>query len=219
MLPAHSRVLYLHGFASGPASRKATFFAAKLRALGFRVDVPDLSEGDFQSLTLTRQLAVIEALTGSEPVLLIGSSMGAYLAALFAANHPSVLKLVLLAPAFGIYSRWTEQLGPERLASWQAHGTISVFHYAAGHELPIGFELIQDASRYPPFPDFTQPALILHGLQDSVAPVQFSLEFASQRSNVKLITFESGHELTDVMDEIWAETQTFLLDSEGLLRC
>jgi uncharacterized protein len=56
MLSYHLRVLYLHGFASGPGSRKAGFFAAKLRELAFSVEVPDLAEGRFEHLTISRQL-------------------------------------------------------------------------------------------------------------------------------------------------------------------
>ena len=40
-------VLYLHGFASGPDSAKGRFFRDRFEARGVRVDLPDLTEGDF----------------------------------------------------------------------------------------------------------------------------------------------------------------------------
>ncbi len=45
------RILYLHGFASGPFSTKARYFRDLLERAGARVDVPDLAAGDFENLT------------------------------------------------------------------------------------------------------------------------------------------------------------------------
>src|ERR1700691_4599065 len=99
-----SRFVYLHGLASSPHSRKARFFEDRFRELGIGLEIPDLAEGNFRNLTLTAQLNVIarvsHGVSRDEPVALIGSSMGGYLAALYAARHSGdVEKLVLLAPA------------------------------------------------------------------------------------------------------------------------
>ncbi|MBV9404994.1 MAG: hypothetical protein JO211_06600, partial [Acidobacteriaceae bacterium] len=56
MTLADLRVFYLHGFGSGPGSQKAQFFSEKLQRLGIRIEIPDLNEGDFPHLTVTRQL-------------------------------------------------------------------------------------------------------------------------------------------------------------------
>src|SRR6185437_13922113 len=110
------RFVYLHGFASGPASRKASFFRERLAGHGIALEIPDLAEGNFRGLTLTAQLQAIQRL-GQGPLVLIGSSLGGYLAALYAAVHPGqVERMVLLAPAFNFYELWTETLGPENLA-------------------------------------------------------------------------------------------------------
>jgi hypothetical protein len=219
MLPAHLRVLYLHGFASGPASRKAQFFAQRLAASGVSLEIPDLSENNFERLTVTRQLNVIEHITSSEPVVLIGSSLGGYLAALYAARHPEVDRLILLAPAFDFYRLWIDELGPERFDGWREQGTLLVFHYAQQCEAPIGFQLMEDARSYEPFPNFQQPALIFHGTRDPVVPVQYSAAFTAAHSNARLIQLESGHELTDVLDIIWENVKVFLLDTGSGLKC
>src|SRR5712691_11493090 len=99
------RFLYLHGFASGPGSQKAAFFRRKFLARGVELRIPDLSDGDFEGLTLTRQLAVIDREAASGSVSLIGSSLGGYLAALYAARHAAVHKVVAMAPAFGFARR------------------------------------------------------------------------------------------------------------------
>src|SRR5438552_4006282 len=113
------RLLYLHGFASSPASKKAQFFAERLAAEGMSLEIPQLDEGNFFRLTVSSQLAVIERATRGEPVALMGSSMGGYLAALYAARHPETVKLVLMAPAFGFPRRWPLSLGTEKMREWE----------------------------------------------------------------------------------------------------
>lgn len=219
MLPAQLRVLYLHGFASSPGSRKARFFAARLGALGVPVEIPDLAGGQFERLTITGQLKLIENATQGQPVIIIGSSLGGYLGALYAAAHSEVDRLVLLAPAFCFHQLWIDELGPERLRVWRENTTIPVFHYGEQRDVCIRYELIEDAARYPAFPDFRQPALIFHGTQDPVVPIQYSSRFAQEHQNVRLVKLESGHELTDVMDEIWLKAQRFLLHSRPQIEC
>ena len=94
------RILYLHGFASGPTSQKARFFRDRFAEKGITLEIPELDGGDFEHLTIGRQLLIIENLAAGGPVSLIGSSMGGYLAALYASLHPETLKLVMMAPAF-----------------------------------------------------------------------------------------------------------------------
>jgi hypothetical protein len=54
--------------------------------------------------------------------------------------------------------------------------------------------------------------MIFHGTQDSVVPVSLSQKYASGTNNVSLKLLNSGHELTDVLDEIWNDAKPFLLD-------
>lgn len=215
MLPTHLRVLYLHGFASSPASRKAQFFAEKLRSLGLQVDIPDLAEGDFQRLTITRQLKLLERLLAREPAILIGSSLGGYLASLYASSHPEIDRLVLLAPAFDFCRLWLQDLGPQRIDLWRTNGTMPVFHYGAGREALLDFGFLEDASTFDGFPSFLQPALVFHGKRDPVVPVQHSERFAETHPRVRLVRLDSGHELTEVLDAMWLEAQAFLLDGSA----
>jgi len=216
-----SRVIYLHGFASGPQSRKATVLGDRLRSAGFDVDVPSLDEGDFSHLTISRQLRFLESLVAGNPVTLIGSSLGAYLAALFAARHKhkEVTRLILLAPAFDFFRLWQSELGPEGVSDWRQTGVIRVFHYGVGRELPLHFDFLQDAGQFESFPAFTQPALIFHGDRDPVVPIDLSRRFVANHSNARLITLSSGHELTDVLDPIWQHSKDFLEMTPWQNRC
>lgn len=205
------RILYLHGFASGPTSRKAQFFREKLAAHDIPLETPDLADGDFRNLTMTGQLNVIDRAVEGDPVFLIGSSMGGYLAALYAARHREVHSLILLAPAFDFHERWTATIAAEDLAKWKRDGEVSVFHYAAGRQVPIGYQLVEDSERYEAFPAFTQPCLDFHGIEDPVVPVEYSERFAKDRPNVELIKLQSGHELSDVLGNIWEKAEQFVL--------
>lgn len=206
------RFIYLHGFASSPSSRKAEFFAEKLRNEGAIVDIPELEAEGFANLTVSGQLRVVEKTAKGEPVRLIGSSMGGYLAALYASQHPEVKRLLLLAPAFGFAERWGRRLGEAKMAEWKAKGSIPMMHYATNSMQNVGYGLIEDGLRYAAEPAFQGEALIFHGTQDDVVPLTFSEDYISGRTNVCLIPLDSGHELTDVMDLIWNESRRFLLE-------
>jgi uncharacterized protein len=207
-----SRIVYFHGFASGPSSRKAQFFRDQFARKGISLEIPNLDEGDFENLTISGQLGVIDRLAAGEPITLMGSSMGGYLAALYAARHPEVDRLVLLAPAFRFAERWQLSLGEEAMAIWRRTGKLPVFHYSAGQTRFLGTRIIDDAFGFEAMPDFRQPALILHGEQDPVVPAAYSQEFTATHPNARLLTYQAGHELVEVLDSLWAETWKFLAD-------
>ncbi len=205
------KFLYLHGFASSPASRKAVFFQSQLREHGISLEIPALDQGDFEHLTISGQLKVAESYLDGGPAVLIGSSMGGYLASLLAARHAAVQRLVLLAPAFGFAPRWREMTGEARFTAWQDTGWLEVFNYASKSMSRVHYGLYEDALQYAGYPDFSQPAMIFHGLNDTVVPVDLSRTFAASHANAQLVEMDSDHELTDVLDAIGAQAVPFLL--------
>jgi pimeloyl-ACP methyl ester carboxylesterase len=205
------RFLYLHGFASGVDSGKARFLRGRFAELGLNLEVPDLAQGDFENLTISGQLRVIDRHLNSDSACLIGSSLGGYLTALYASSHPEIERVVLLAPAFGFARRWPDKLGTAATAQWERTGYMDVFHYGENAQRRISWKIIQDGRNYPDEPSFSQPALIFHGIRDDVVPSEFSRSFAANRPNVTLRLLDSDHQLTDSVDLIWAETKQFLL--------
>jgi len=206
------RYIYLHGFASGPGSHKACLFRERLAEHGIEVAVPDLAQGDFEHLTITSQLGVIERLAGGAPAVLIGSSMGGYLAALYAARHSEVTRAVLMAPAFSFARRFSEAIGVDT-ADWQRTGVLDIYHYGERRNLLLSYDLIEDGMRYEDYPETTQPILILHGRRDAVVPVRLSEEFAARRPHVTIEVLDSDHEMLDVRDALWQKAAAFLLVS------
>jgi len=76
-------LIYLHGFASSPASSKAQYLAARASTAGFTLHCPGLNEPDFSTLTVSRMIAQVERVMAAldpGPVALIGSSLGAFVA-------------------------------------------------------------------------------------------------------------------------------------------
>jgi pimeloyl-ACP methyl ester carboxylesterase len=207
-----TRIVYLHGFASGPRSSKARYFRTLLEGAGASVEIPDLADGDFEHLTITGQLAVIDRAVAGGPVALVGSSLGGYLAALYAARHPNVERLVLLAPAFGFAQRWPERLGPAEMADWRSIGTIDVFHYADKCRRKLGYQLLTDGQRFETYPDFAQPALIFHGTHDDTVPVRYSEEFAANHSIATLEILDAGHDLLNVLNYMAPKILRFLAE-------
>lgn len=216
-----SQFIYLHGFASSPRSTKAVFFRERLARLGQVVIVPDLEEGDFQGLTITRQLGVVrrEIARLHGDLVLIGSSMGGYLAALAASEEPRIRQLVLMAPAIDMKARWTVRYGPEQLARWKATGAAPTFHHAYGEERLIGYGLYEDLGRYDPAPPVRIPALTFMGRQDeTVAPAAVE-RWAGQNPSVRLRWLDAGHDLIDSLETIWIESAAFLgLDGSSALK-
>jgi hypothetical protein len=204
------RFVYFHGFASGPQSRKARNFRERFEERGIELEIPLLDEGDFEHLTVSGQLRLAAKCLAGAPCRLIGSSMGGYLAALYAASHPEVERLVLLAPAFGFASRWREMQGPEVISHWRDTGWLEVFHYGDKKQRRVHYGLLEDAANFPGFPDFRQDALIFHGVNDAVVPVELSREFVASHPNAVLREMDSDHELLDVLDVIMGEAVPFL---------
>ena len=225
------RVVYLHGFASSPQSSKAQFFGQKFRQAGIRFEAPELDQGKFEELTISGQLTVVEKTLlektvientvignpvsprgqGTGETVLMGSSLGGYLAALFAATHPTAVeRLILMAPAFNFLERWKTRLSPQELALWKTQGWAPIYHYGTKTERRLGYQFLEDGSKYPPVPDFHQRALILHGTEDQVVPPQESRNYVREHAQARLALFNSGHELTGVMDDLWREVAAFL---------
>jgi pimeloyl-ACP methyl ester carboxylesterase len=203
-------LVYLHGFASGPSSTKAQLVRARLAALGRELLIPDLAP-DFTHQTITSQLAIAEDLLSEEPAILMGSSLGGYLAALVAARHPErVRALVLLAPAFGFVPRWEAQLGAEVMAHWRRHGVMPVMHYGREREELLSIALLDDARQYPDEPDPAAPALVVAGRFDDAVPLASVEAFAARRPQRELVIYDAGHQLTEVLEPLWERIHAFL---------
>src|SRR4030095_1948456 len=213
-MAAVRHVIYLHGFASSPASSKAQRFARELAARGVGYSCPDLNEPSFETLTITRMLdqtrAVVER--AEAPVALVGSSLGAFVAVHAAKwdRTGKIDRLVLLAPALDFGGNRLRQLGEYGIEEWRRRGKLEVFHYAFNEPRDVGFALYEDAARYDAITlQLRQPALVFQGRQDASVDPRMVEEWAKRRPNVTLRLMNDDHQLTASIEEIWAESAEF----------
>jgi pimeloyl-ACP methyl ester carboxylesterase len=209
------RFIWLHGFSSGPKSSKAAFMRERLAERGVPLEVPDLNQPSFRDLTITRMLRQIDDLAGREPVVLFGSSLGGYTAAIWSATRPGrAASLVLLAPAFDLAPRWERRMGPGEVARWRERGVMEVEHYAWGRKEPLAIGYLDDAARYPAFPLPDAPTLVLQGKRDDVVAPELAPEFArrmrERSGSVRLVELDDGHELNADLPRLWREIETHL---------
>lgn len=203
--------IYLHGWLSGPLSNKARFFKKLFADKGLTLNVPDLNQGDFFNLTLSRQIRQVVSILPDNPVTIIGSSFGALTALHVAENQTRVERLVLMAPAFNFSeSALSNVLAGSQLDQWRKQGQLNLEHYAYFKEVPLSYNFVEDLRRY----DDAQlkrciPALILHGLNDETIPVQASRDFAAARPWINLVEMDSDHGMASVQDQLWEEIKKF----------
>jgi pimeloyl-ACP methyl ester carboxylesterase len=165
---------------------------------------------------MTAQLGVVDrVIRAHRPSMVIGSSLGGYLAALYGARHPDLAPVVvMLAPAFDFVRQWTRKLGPEALRKWRQTGKLSVYHHGQQRMENLGYEFYTDAIRYEAWPKLRQPALIFHGQYDDVVYPSSSVQYVWSNMSAEMELVESGHELTDVLDEIWPKMLQFYRRAE-----
>ena len=204
--------IYLHGFASSPQSSKARYLRDRFAERKIDLEVLDLNQGDFSSLTLTRQIKqTVAAIGDRSSVTLIGSSFGGLTSAWVARQDDRVNSLILLAPAFGFPHSWYSRLRSGQLEKWRESGYLSVYHYGEEKEIPLHYQFLKDAENYP-LSELKRslPTLIIHGIRDDVVPIEVSRDYAQRHSSVKLVELDSDHGLNDVRATIWQETKNFL---------
>jgi uncharacterized protein len=204
--------IYLHGFASGPGSTKARYIRSEFAKIGMELQVPDLNQDDFTHLTVARQIAQVVDLFPKDgsPVTLIGSSLGGWVSTIIAQDYHQVDRLILLAPAFDFLNHWLPKIGDRQLTSWENTYYLPIYHHALKDLSPLHYNFVVDARRYPLAQiDRVLPTVIIHGINDDVIPIAASRNFGADRPWVKLLEWESDHQLTNVSERIWQEIRDF----------
>jgi len=215
-----SAAVYLHGLASSPRSTKAQAYARELERHGVGYSCPDLNLPEFETLTVTRMLAQTRTALGEArpgPVVLIGSSLGAFVAVHAAARAIEegwprrVDRMILLAPALDFGGDRSRQIGDRRVADWRETGKMRVMHEAWDEWREVGYQLYRDARHFDAFalPD-PVPTLIVQGRQDASVDPAMVEAWASARPSVKLILVDDEHRLGKSWDVIWRESQRLL---------
>ncbi|MFL2971032.1 MAG: alpha/beta hydrolase family protein [Candidatus Thalassarchaeaceae archaeon] len=185
------RVLWAHGLEGSPNGSKPTWISDNL---GWEVLCPAMSDYGW---TIAEQTEVIaKNIAENEDIdVVMGSSYGGLAIAnaseRFAGRE---LRLVLLAPAFGLAENFRSIAGEQGLNEWEKTGLRQYFHHGFGHEVPFGWDFITSADEMS-WPTLHHPTVILHGNQDDIVPLESSRKVAESNELVELIEVEDGHRL------------------------
>lgn len=214
-------VVWAHGFGSHRGGEKAAAVRATCERRGWPFVAADFrghggSPGTMPELTPARLLEDLAAVRrfladcGHTRFGLVGSSMGGFAAAWFAARNPeAVVGCVLLAPAFGFLERRWNQLTDAERDEWRRTGRRRVTNEWV--DVEVGYALVEERERYDPrvlAAGWRTPALLFHGWADDTVPVADSLAFLERVDypHVELRLLKDGdHRLTAHKDEIAAE--------------
>ncbi len=199
-------IIFCGGFMSDLFGTKATYleqFCRKHHLAFLRFDYRGhgQSTGDMQtaniSLWKADALAVLEQLT-TGPQILIGSSMGAWIAILLAQAKPERIKKIMAiapAPDFTEDLIWAS-LSKEKQARLLQNETLN-FPSQYPKPYAITREFIEDGRRNlilrRPI-DLQCPVHLLHGMQDTDVPWQTSINLAEkiQAMDVKITLIKDG---------------------------
>ncbi len=205
------QILYLHGFASGPNSLKAKYFAKKLQDVGIKYQILDLNLSNFSNLTPTKVLTYIHSLIQNEETILIGSSLGGLYGLIMAEREQMVCKLILLAPALEINSLWNDIVGEDNLKQWKAQGSLPIYHYGYGQTIPLHYEFLVDLAKYQDHGFLRQiPALVFHGINDATIPCAVSQRYTYDNPVATFHQLDSDHSLENSLDYIWQHSAKFI---------
>ena len=204
------RLLYLHGFASGPRSAKGVAFTAHLARRGLALDCLDLRVPSLEHLRLSTMISVVQQAIGGpgDRAVVFGSSLGGLTAARVAERDPRVVALVLLAPAFQLIARWRELPGWD---DWRRTGWRDIHDHQSGRPARVDFGFVEDAIAIDVgYPEITVPTLILHGAHDDVVSVERSRAFVAATPSARLIELDDGHDLVASLPRLIDESDRFL---------
>lgn len=206
-----TKILYLHGFASGPRSTKGVAFEKHFAEREVAIECLNLRVPTFERLRLSAMIETVTAAIGdASSAILIGSSLGGLTAARVAEREPRVQALVLMAPAFQLVARWQDMLGVE-WDRWRETGWREVPDHASGGTARVDFGFVEDVAAIDVgYPDVRVPTLIFHGTKDDTVPVAHSRTFAQGRPHVRLVELDDGHELIASLPTMLREATPFV---------
>lgn len=192
----HADVIYLPGLTSnmhGEKARELELFATRQMGCNFYA-IEYQGHGDsspnFLECTLGTWLEdVLQLLdsVGSQRQLLVGSSIGAWLALHAALRRPHLVQgLLLLAPAVDVSQHWLQVARPAGVDAWGYDLVELPSSYVEGGGIRLRRSCIDDANQNflllhtGQLEALTCPATIMHSVRDDVVPLPLVQRLADE---------------------------------------
>ena len=207
-------IVFIHGLGSDMLGTKAetidSFCGENQRQyLRFDLSAHGASDGTLQTTVLSQWLADIDAMlnhVGDDAYILVGSSLGAWLAFLTAQRRKDIVGMIAIAAAIDASHRLLlASLSPQQRQSLQNNQTITFASGDFNYTLSPAF--FKDAEPYlllkgkNPRVAAPYPTHFLHGGQDDTVPYTLALEMMQALSgghpSVFTLIKDGDHRLSD----------------------
>jgi len=192
------KVLWAHGLEGRPNGTKPTYLANEL---GWDVVAPEMNS---QGWAIAEHVSVVIQAIEDNPDLdvIMGSSYGG----LAVANAAAImsgrsLRLVLLAPAFGLAENFRNTVGAAGITEWEDTDSHAYFHHGLGHEVNFSWGFMTSADEMS-WPTIEHPTTIIHGVNDDVVLIDYSRQIAANNDMIELIEVQDGHRLSESLHYI-----------------
>ena len=145
------------------------------------------SEGVFTDYTLSDWIAdarlVLNTLKTGAPMIIVGNSLGGWIAWLMAQEFHEVERLILIAPAFNMMGVRARSISETRRQTWLTSGWMPWDDELAHKDWPLSWKWVEESEDYWKINfDRLRPVrtTILHGLEDTVILPGGSSKFVEQ---------------------------------------
>ncbi|AAU03813.1 alpha/beta hydrolase [Rickettsia typhi] len=193
-------VIFLHGLMSSMQSTKAIYLIDYCKKNNYNFIVFDNfghgnAYGQFEDQTISDWLEgvalILDKLIETEAIL-IGSSMGGWLALLAALRFPDKIKcLICVAPALDFTENIWQNISLNDQNKMKKEGIIEVSSENCQHKYPISYKLIEDAKKHLLLRkqqiEINIPVHIIHGMLDKNVPYNVSVKLLEKITSKQIV--------------------------------
>ncbi|HJD60481.1 MAG TPA: alpha/beta hydrolase [Rickettsia endosymbiont of Omalisus fontisbellaquei] len=201
-------VIFLHGLMSSMQSTKAIYLIDYCKKNNYNFIVFDNfgcgdASGRFEDQTISDWLEGVSLILNElidTGAILVGSSMGGWLALLAALKFPNKTKgLVCLAPASDFTQDIWQNISLSDQNKMQKEGVLEVAGKNCEHKYPISYKLIEDAKKHLLLTknkiDINIPVHLIHGMLDEDVPYNVSTKLLEKITSKQIVMklIKDGH--------------------------